>query len=262
MADASDHAAFIAAIIARPDDDLPRLIYADWLDEHARVECRGPERCPKCGGVWSGYKLDSFPVPLAVCNRCHYQGPPLQDTEPTSNGYAERAEFIRVQCELEALRRLGCHEGESCNVTGQCAECGREVRAVALRRRERELLAMIERQFISQFPVAMQVALDPRHRPKPIVFRHGFVESVTCSAADWLRYGNTIFAVTPIREVTIRPCPYTGRQLDKAMLESRWPQIKTWHLPTGDVTSGQPPYSYQWRRSPSEDPPDGLFPQR
>ena len=42
-------APFLAAIRAAPDDDAPRLIYADWLDEH---------------------------------------------------GQAERAEFIRVQCEL------------------------------------------------------------------------------------------------------------------------------------------------------------------
>ncbi len=28
-----DHAAFIAAIVASPDDDLPRLVYADFLDE-------------------------------------------------------------------------------------------------------------------------------------------------------------------------------------------------------------------------------------
>jgi uncharacterized protein (TIGR02996 family) len=45
-----DPAAFLAAIAASPDDDLPRLVYADWLDE---------------------------------------------------NGDADRAEFIRIQCELE-----------------------------------------------------------------------------------------------------------------------------------------------------------------
>lgn len=33
----SDHAAFRAAVAAAPDDDLPRLIYADWLDERGDV---------------------------------------------------------------------------------------------------------------------------------------------------------------------------------------------------------------------------------
>jgi uncharacterized protein (TIGR02996 family) len=49
---AADRAAFLAAIRDNPEDDLPRLIYADWLEEH---------------------------------------------------GEPERAEFIRVQCELARL---------------------------------------------------------------------------------------------------------------------------------------------------------------
>ena len=34
----SDEDALLAAIIAAPDDDTPRLVYADWLDEHDRPE--------------------------------------------------------------------------------------------------------------------------------------------------------------------------------------------------------------------------------
>ena len=30
----SDRDALLAAILAHPDDDTPRLVYADWLDEH------------------------------------------------------------------------------------------------------------------------------------------------------------------------------------------------------------------------------------
>lgn len=49
----SDHASFMRAIVASPEDDLPRLIYADWLDEHGedkraefiRVQCRISELC-------------------------------------------------------------------------------------------------------------------------------------------------------------------------------------------------------------------------
>jgi len=29
-------AAFLAAIRAQPEDDAPRLVFADWLDEHDR----------------------------------------------------------------------------------------------------------------------------------------------------------------------------------------------------------------------------------
>jgi len=48
----TEASAFLKAILATPDDDLPRLVYADWLDEHS---------------------------------------------------HPERAEFIRVQCELSRL---------------------------------------------------------------------------------------------------------------------------------------------------------------
>jgi uncharacterized protein (TIGR02996 family) len=30
--------AFLQAILESPDDDTPRLVYADWLDEHDRDE--------------------------------------------------------------------------------------------------------------------------------------------------------------------------------------------------------------------------------
>jgi uncharacterized protein (TIGR02996 family) len=44
----SDHDALVQAILHAPDDDAPRLVYADWLDEHGdadradfiRVQCR------------------------------------------------------------------------------------------------------------------------------------------------------------------------------------------------------------------------------
>jgi uncharacterized protein (TIGR02996 family) len=34
----TDEQALLAAVIASPDDDLPRLVYADWLDDHGQPE--------------------------------------------------------------------------------------------------------------------------------------------------------------------------------------------------------------------------------
>src|SRR5262245_47923625 len=47
----SDESRFIVAMAADPDDDTPRLVFADWLDEHGqhdraefiRLQCR-PDR--------------------------------------------------------------------------------------------------------------------------------------------------------------------------------------------------------------------------
>src|SRR5207344_2104774 len=38
MLDRATDAAFLRAILAHPDDDAPRLIYADWLDEQGDAD--------------------------------------------------------------------------------------------------------------------------------------------------------------------------------------------------------------------------------
>jgi uncharacterized protein (TIGR02996 family) len=85
----TDEADFLRAIIERPDDDLPRRVFADWLDEH---------------------------------------------------GQPERAEFIRVQCELAGMpQSVACNQPEKCYYANACEHgCGAEARD-ALRRREREI---------------------------------------------------------------------------------------------------------------------------
>lgn len=42
----SDHDALLAAIIANPDDDMPRLVYADWLDENMPDKIPSPAAGP------------------------------------------------------------------------------------------------------------------------------------------------------------------------------------------------------------------------
>lgn len=51
-----DQAGFLSAIIAAPDDDLPRLTYADWLDEHGE-----PERAEFIRVQCEAYQLASAP---------------------------------------------------------------------------------------------------------------------------------------------------------------------------------------------------------
>lgn len=99
----NDHDAFIAAICAKPDDDLPRLIFADWLDDR---------------------------------------------------GEHERAEFIRVQCELESLEAGFQKQVDALPWPNGM---GMKVSAIqinphidALRRREREFLEKYGAQWASE----------------------------------------------------------------------------------------------------------------
>jgi hypothetical protein len=58
----------------------------------------------------------------------------------------------------------------------------------------------------------------------PYQFRRGFLESVTCTAADWLAHGDAIYAREPVTEVTLTTWPtlYTYRNRARSATRSRW----------------------------------------
>jgi uncharacterized protein (TIGR02996 family) len=119
MTDADD---FLAAIIDRPDDDLPRLVFADFLEE---------------------------------------------------SGDGERAEFIRVQCELARL------------------PAGHPDRPALAARGEELLKANRPRWVVPVSRMAQQ-------------FRRGFVEVVRTTADLLLVAAARLFRATPVRELRLQ----------------------------------------------------------
>lgn len=89
--------AFIKAICDSPGDDLPRLVYADYLEENAGTVACGACR-PIHGKKYTCVYRDCGPYDSGWerCSGCRGSG-------VVSDGRRERAEFIRVQCELERL---------------------------------------------------------------------------------------------------------------------------------------------------------------
>ena len=117
--------ALLAAISAEPDEDTPRLILADHLQEQA--ESAPSEKCPKCQG--DGWKFTG-PTGLPRCPRCHNSSQnAIPEGSPDSRrcasckvvwvpemcgdckGFgtvrdtsdADRAELIRVQYQLSLI---------------------------------------------------------------------------------------------------------------------------------------------------------------
>ena len=117
--------ALLKAVLADPDDDAPRLIYADWLDE---------------------------------------------------NGQAERAEFIRVQCELARTD-------------------DDDPRWPDLEAREAQLL----RDFSPSWD---DVRMSHRMCEHPI-FRRGFLNDVDLTANQFFAKGEELFRLFPIRQVRL-----------------------------------------------------------
>lgn len=148
----TDGDALLAAILANPEDDNVRLVYADFLQEH---------------------------------------------------GDAARAEFIRVQVELAAKGKWYNPKCERQEMRHYEVCCHGEVEAVACvdcwakeRVREREMLNANHRLWF-----------DRRGDMDFPDYARGFVNSVTCTAADWLANADAILAAHPVRRVTLTTMP-------------------------------------------------------
>lgn len=82
-----DERALLDMVIAYPAEDLPRLVYADYLEETAtKFSC---DMCDATGVVDTGCGRTRA---CAVCVSGY-----------VTDGRAERAEFIRIQCELASM---------------------------------------------------------------------------------------------------------------------------------------------------------------
>jgi uncharacterized protein (TIGR02996 family) len=181
-----DELGLLRAILAEPPEDMHRLRYADWLEEHAgEVECRntGCER----GRIWTG--MDG--MKWIPCPDCSGSG-----RVPDSR--RERAEFIRVQVELANPRWPDHAERCGRDCAPECPHWDYSFRLGTLRRRERELSWGHGRHWLPAClgsPGAMDTATGEWCHPGGVksLFRRGFVESVACPAAAWLEHGDALY---------------------------------------------------------------------
>lgn len=200
----SDEAALLRGILEAPGDDAPRLVYADWLEERAgEVAC--PSGCRLLHGehrrkVYQAVGPDSR---WEVCDRCHGTG-------RIPNGYAERAEFIRVQCELARWT-----DSDGYMPMG----LGRE----ELRRREAYLVRGWGHDWASMptlgggmtWMLQTQPATESVFEHPHFVFRRGFISAIALPCAAFMQHAADLFAKHPIERVTLtdkRPQIDSGRQ--------------------------------------------------
>lgn len=89
---ASDRDDLLRAVIADPAADTPRLVFADWLDDHGRdgVECPGCKPWAHAVHWVTGHTPNPYSDPYwQVCRKCG-------GSAVVPNGYAERAAFVRA----------------------------------------------------------------------------------------------------------------------------------------------------------------------
>jgi uncharacterized protein (TIGR02996 family) len=117
------------------------------------------------------------------------------------NGDKERAEFIRVQCEIAGL---SVNPDWFIDSTGEVRE-----RNAELCHRERELFAangVNQREWMGAALHDLCVAGTEwlAHLPW---FRRGFVTSLTCRAEEWLKCGDAVAGEHPVERVELRTPP-------------------------------------------------------
>jgi uncharacterized protein (TIGR02996 family) len=200
----------LRAILEDPFDDVPRLLLADVLEEQAKsVRCQ-------CGGTG----LEQFPHanrgsggthPQIKCSHCQGKG-------YVSDGQSERAEFMRVQCELATMPAPWCkteareNNCEELGLTTLCDWCD-------LRRREQELFAEAYPALASGLPGEpvdyLVEGLSCRRRfgdrTAIFTFRRGFVASVNLTCADWCGGECPCYWTEQSSDGTCSRCHGTGR---------------------------------------------------
>ncbi len=143
----NDHDALLRAVLEYPDEDCPRLVFADWLDE---------------------------------------------------NEQHDRAEFIRLQCEISSIQSAAPTIGppESCSWLPKAAR-----RVTELSRRERELHRCSDH------------SLSPVLPGVKTVCSRGFVSEIEISLAEFMQYSKSIFQSQPVTRVVLtdrEPHPGNG----------------------------------------------------
>jgi uncharacterized protein (TIGR02996 family) len=145
----SDDTAFLARIIAAPADNRPRLVYADWLEEHGdprgefiRVQCE-----------------------LATVRPCKYIRPQF----PNNYCHPPYCTNCRDHKRPAYYSSLRCREGE------------------LLDRHALQWWTLFGEEPCNREGGSVQWVVDPSDRARVTVFRRGFVAEVTCRLEDWYK---------------------------------------------------------------------------
>ncbi len=214
MSDLND---LLKAIITHPDEDVPRLAYADALDELAPVYVA----CPKCGPLQAGGGKVCYRCLMPVASEYdHHSGEEYDATWvcnhvskcPACAGTGrvldtanrDRAEFIRIGCELHSKPcnafMYSCHE----NGCPQC-ECSDGGKYDQLRARERELwnAAVESKEAFKWLGSSPDLFLERSISPRAFLgsasgagigvpVLRGFLSSLTCTSEVFLRNADAL----------------------------------------------------------------------
>lgn len=193
------HAQFLQAIIEAPDDDTPRLVYADWLEEY--------------GGDLARAEFIRVQMELEHFSQCEFL------TTPHDKPCYRTARSISICCRHCVLHR---RERELLDVTAHWSgwthqafdHLACDVGVATDGHSQRVILYSEHKEHLGVFRCD---------------FRRGFVERISLSSQDWLAHADELVKAAPIREVELTTLPeivFVHGINGKLVFESKWPRIK------------------------------------
>jgi len=180
-----DERALLQAVLDSPQDDLPRLVYADWLDENGRSE-----------------RSTFIKVQLALagmdksCNCRQYQFGSRSDTNPTPYCRGRRCKLLRLQ-----MRLRGWHWYSWSNEVLGESRVIQHMSGVNIT----DWLNQTRAEFTPLFWAYARSC---------VTFHRGFVNHVRLPLAAFERHAGQLFRDAPIEQVTITDRePFHGASL-------------------------------------------------
>jgi uncharacterized protein (TIGR02996 family) len=193
--------ALIAAVLADPDDDLPRLVFADWCDEHGEPD-RG--------------EFVRLQVGLARCRVCH----PVGDTEidfacDCEDGLARQREFF----DCHGIWRKVVGDARVVVPGGMDPVTSNAIR---LRRGFAESIVTTAKLDVAHLDAVLAAhpvtSVTLTTTPGPEWATRACSQRTSGEGIDWVVAG---------RVVTASSIATTWPDI----LSARWPTVRTWHLP-------------------------------
>lgn len=169
-----NHQPFINAILCEPDSDIPRLIYADWLEEHGQGE--------RAEFIRVQVELAKEPLASAVRKLI------ADEEEGTSHRFMTADESHWYWNAKDLRRREQELLKGNRDETDWIPECVREATIFG--------------------------GASPEQVASGLKWSRGFIEELACTASDWLQWGKQIVRCQPIERLVFHPEHIIGKEAD------------------------------------------------
>lgn len=243
MANIDEGRSLYKAVLANPGDDLSRLVFADWLDEHEAAVCR------VCHGA--GVHRPARGAELVACTSC-------RTGRRVSNGASAWASLIRWQIAL-ARSDAGADTAALTKKASLLSKCRRLKNAFTHLGfpspfTDFGLGRPMDWKDVTDWPAGQWCPVSYAAFTSGFTFDRGFIGGVYLSVDDVVAYGRAMASQLPLSQIHLLYAPP-----DFSLRDEHW--VGTWH--DGDNAIGRlPPELFErlpadWRWSGSHTTPSG-----